>query len=166
MLATDDQPVEKVLVFTTDPLRDLVRFDFKAMDAWFEEDEQIFVHPKDPYKRVDIKRSSRHVKVQIDDMTIAETSNAMFLFETMLRPRYYLPATCVDQKLLTRSDTVTSCPYKGDANYYNVTINGREYKDAIWYYRYPTPESVPVAGLLCFYNEKVDIWIDGVKEPR
>lgn len=160
----DGYEVADILVFQDGPLKDLVRFDFKSMDAWYEEDQQIFVHPMDPYKRIDIRRSSRHIRVEIDGITVAETSNATLLFETMLMTRYYLPATCVDQKLLSLSDTVTSCPYKGDASYYNVTVKGKEHKDMIWYYKYPTPESVSVAGLLCFYNEKVHLWIDGVKE--
>ncbi|MCJ1393307.1 hypothetical protein MMC18_006179 [Xylographa bjoerkii] len=161
---SDIQEVPNVLVFAEGPLKDLVRFDFKAMDAWFEEDQRIYVHPVDPYKRVDIRRSSRHIKVVVDDVTVAETSNATFLFETMLRTRYYLPATCIDPKLLSDSKTVTSCPYKGDASYYNLTVNGKEHKDMIWYYKFPIPESAAVAGMLCFYNEKVDIWVDGVKE--
>ena len=87
--------VENVLVFETKDLKDLVRFEFSAMDSWFEEDEQIYVHPKDPYKRVDIRRSSRHIKVVVDGVTVAETSAPTLLFETSLRTRYYLPATCV-----------------------------------------------------------------------
>ena len=153
-----------ILVFEGGPLDGLVRFDFKTMDAWFEEDQRIYVHPVDPYKRVDIRRSSRHVRVVVDGVTVAETSNATFLFETMLRTRYYLPATCIDPRLLSASDSLTSCPYKGDASYYNLTMNGKKHEDVIWYYKFPIPESAAIAGMLCFYNEKVDIWIDGVKE--
>ncbi|MCJ1282737.1 hypothetical protein MMC26_002062 [Xylographa opegraphella] len=161
---TPAREIPNVLVFTGGPLAGLVRFDFKAMDAWFEEDQRICVHPVDPYKRVDNRRSSRHVRIVVDDVTVAETSNATFLFETMLRTRYYLPATCIDPSLLSESATVTSCPYKGDASYYNLTVNGKEHKDVIWYYKFPILESSAIAGLLCFYNEKVDVWIDGVKE--
>ncbi|MCJ1483620.1 hypothetical protein MMC06_003788, partial [Schaereria dolodes] len=130
------------------------------MDSWFEEEQRIYVHPKDPFKRIDILPSSRTIKVEIDGIVVAESSNVMMLIETGLPSRYYLPPTSVDWALLEPSDTVTSCPYKGDANYYNVNVKGKEHKDAIWWYRYPTPESVAVAGRLCFYNEKVDIYID------
>lgn len=162
--------MENSIEFTAGPLKDLVRFDFQKMDAWFEEDEQIFVHPKDPYKRIDIRRSSRHIRVEVHGVVIAETSSPTLLFETGLRTRYYLPPTCVNQTMLTRSETVTSCPYKGDASYYNIFIDGSnvdfEVEDAIWWYKHPTQESLPIAGLFCFYNEKVDIWVDGVKEPK
>lgn len=156
--------IDNVLHFQRGPLEDFVRFPFDAMGAWFEEDEQIYVHPKDPYKRIDIHRSSRHIKVEVNGIAIAETNQPTLLFETMLRTRYYLPATCVDFTVLTPSDTVTSCPYKGDASYFNVVVRGKEIRDAVWRYKFPTQESAPVAGLLCFYNEKVDIWVDGVKE--
>ncbi|MCJ1471446.1 hypothetical protein MMC13_000085 [Lambiella insularis] len=160
----DCHEVNNILVFPDGRLKDLVRFDFKSMDAWFEEDQQIFVHAMDPHKRIDIRRSSRHIRVEIDGVTVAESSNAMHLFETMLPTRYYLPATCVDPKRLIPSNTVTSCPYKGDASYYNLMVNGKEHKDVIWYYKFPTPESLSIAGLFCFYNEKIDLWIDGIKQ--
>ena len=92
--------VENVLIFSSKDLKDLVRFDFSAMDGWFEEDEPIYVHPKDPYKRVDIRRSSRHIKVAIEGVTVAETTGPTLLFETSLRTRYYLPATCVSDLFL------------------------------------------------------------------
>jgi len=157
---------DRVIVFEKGPLEGLVRFEFSAMDAWFEEDEQIWVHPKDPYTRVDILPSSREIRVEVDGVTIAETSNALFLFETNLRTRFYMPKTSVNWKYLTESKTVTSCPYKGDAWYYNVTVNGKEHKDAIWWYKHPIAESARIAGYVCFYNEKVDIFIDGVKEEK
>jgi uncharacterized protein (DUF427 family) len=126
----------------------------------------IFQHPKDPYKRIDILNSTRTIKVALDGVTLAESSNPLFLLETSLRPRYYLPPTSIKWEYLTKSDTETYCPYKGRSNYYNVNINGKQYKDLVWYYVYPTMESGPIAGHLCFYNEKVDIWIDGVQEKR
>jgi len=158
--------VDNVLHLQRGPHKNLIRFPFDKMGAWFEEDEQIYVHPKDPYKRIDIRRSSRHIKVAVDGVVVAETSQPTFLFETMLRTRYYLPATCVDFALLTNSDMVTSCPYKGDASYFNVVVKGKETKNAVWRYKFPTQESAPIAGLLCFYNENVDIWVDGVKESQ
>jgi uncharacterized protein (DUF427 family) len=143
-----------------------VKVDFGAIDQWFEEDMPIYCHPKDPYKRIDILPSTRGVKIALDGVTLAESSNALFLLETTLRTRHYLPPTSVNWEHLTPSDTATLCPYKGRAEYYHVNVNGRQYKDLVWYYRYPTSESAPVAGYLCFYNEMVDVWVDGVKETR
>jgi uncharacterized protein (DUF427 family) len=165
-LSVGDRSTERVIVFTTAPLKDLVKIDFKELDQWFEEDVLIYQHPKDPFKRIDILNSTRPIKVALDDVTLAESVNPLFLLETALRPRYYLPPTSVKWEYLTKSDTETYCPYKGKANYYNVNVNGKEYKDLVWYYVYPTAESAPVAGHLCFYNEKVDIWVDGVQEER
>ena len=136
------------------------------MDQWFEEDMPIYGHPKDPYKRVDILQSSRSVKVALDGVTLAECSNSLFLFETTLRTRHYLAPTSVKWEHLTPSDTVTFCPYKGRAEYYDVNVNGKRYRDVVWYYRYPTAESAPIAGHMCFYNELVDVWIDGAKEEK
>lgn len=90
----------------------------------------------------------------------------MFLFETGLRPRYYLPKTSVKQEYLTPSSTTTKCPYKGLAQYYNVTVEGKEHKDVVWWYEYPTTESAAIQGLVCFYNEKVDVFVDGVLEEK
>jgi len=120
-------------------------------------DTEIYVHPKD---------STRNIVVKIGDVVVAESSAPFLLYETGLPVRYYLPKTSVKFELIEPTKTVTSCPYKGDANYYSIVIDGKEYKDHIWWYRYPTPESIAIAGRLCFYNEKVDIYIDGVKEGR
>jgi len=136
------------------------------VDAWFEEDSEIYVHPKDPYKRVDIIPSTKHIVVKINDVVVAESSSPLLLFETGLRTRYYLPKTSVNFELLEPSDSVTSCPYKGEANYYSIIIDGKEYKDHVWWYKYPTPESLAIAGKVSFYNEKVDIYIDGEKEKK
>lgn len=136
------------------------------MDQWLEEDTRIYCHPKDPYKRIDILPSSRSIKVALDGVTLAETSSALFLLETTLRTRYYVPPTSVKWEYLTPSNTRTLCPYKGQAEYYHVNVNGGTYNNLVWYYRYPIPESALIAGYLCFYNEAVDVWVDGVKEVR
>ncbi|ONI75295.1 hypothetical protein ALI144C_38255 [Actinosynnema sp. ALI-1.44] len=153
-----DSPIEE--------LRDLVSFDFKAMDAWFEEDEEIYVHPRNPYTRLDILPSSRNVRVEIDGVTVAESANARMLFETGLPTRYYLPKTAVRLDLLEPSDTRSACPYKGEASYYSVRVNGTVHEDVVWYYDTPLPESERIAGTMAFYNEKVDIFVDGVEQPR
>ena len=85
----------------------------------------------------------------------------MHLYEPRLPTRYYIPTGCIDQTVLRRSTLVTKCPYKGDADYYDVVVNGVEYPNVVWYYRYPAPECVTIAGMACFYNEKVDILLDG-----
>lgn len=153
-----DSPIEE--------LRDLVSFEWHAMDAWFEEDQEVFVHPRDPYHRVDILPSSRHIRVEVDGVTVAETTSAQLLFETGLPVRYYLPKPHVRMDLLEPSDTITQCPYKGDANYWSVRAGDTVQQDLVWGYRLPVAESQKIAGLLCFYNEKVDIFVDGVKQER
>lgn len=147
-------------------LRDHVRLDFEAMDAWFEEDEEIFVHPRDPHTRVDILSSSRHVRVEIDGVTVAESTQPRLLFETGLPTRYYLPKTDVRLDLLEPSDTVTRCPYKGEAEYWSVRIGDEVHKDVAWFYRMPLPESQKVGGLVAFYDEKADVFVDGVEQDR
>jgi len=146
-------------------LRDLVRFDFTSFD-WFEEDEPVYVHPRDPYTRVDVLASSRHIRVELDGVTLAESHQPRILFETGLPPRYYLPITDYDQALLHPSATETHCPYKGTAGYYSVKLGDTLHPDLIWIYRAPFPESQKIAGLAAPYNEKVDIYLDGVLQDR
>ena len=143
-----------------------VRFEWETIEQWFEEDEQIYVHPRSPYTRVDVLPSSRHVQVQIDGVLIADSRQPRILFETGLPPRYYLPKTDVRMDLLRESKTRTECPYKGEALYYDVEVNGATYSDYVWWYPTPLPESQRVIGLLCFYNEKVDLIVDGELTDR
>jgi uncharacterized protein (DUF427 family) len=147
-------------------LRELVRLDWNSMTEWFEEEEPVYVHPRDPYKRVDILGSSRRVRVEIDGVTVAESGQPRILFETSLPPRYYLPLTDVRMDLLRPSQTQSHCPYKGTAAYWSVDTGQRVHEDIVWIYRTPLPESQKVAGLACFYNEKVDIYLDGELQPR
>ncbi|WP_378736576.1 DUF427 domain-containing protein [Nocardia brasiliensis] len=147
-------------------LNELVRLEWNKMDEWFEEDEPVYVHPRDPYSRVDILASSRHVRVEIDGVTVADSHSPRILFETGLPARYYLPMTDVRMDLLQPSDTHTSCPYKGTADYWTVRVGDNEYRDYVWGYRTPLPESQKVAGLVCFYNEKVDTYVDGELQER
>jgi Uncharacterized protein conserved in bacteria len=173
---------DAALVYLDSPLEEIkghVRLEWGAMDAWFEEDEEVFTHPRDPYTRVDILASSRHVRVEIDGVTVADSHHPRILFETGLPPRYYLPKTDVRLDLLRPSDTVTHCPYKGQAEYWSVVLpgdgtggggdgdgGGVVYKDIVWSYRTPLAESQKIAGLMAFYNEKVDIHLDGVLQER
>ena len=133
-------------------LRDAIRLDWNAMDAWFEEDEQVFTHPRDPYTRVDILPSSRHVRVEVDGVTIAETTKPTLLFETGLPVRYYLPKTHVRMDLLTPTESVSHCPYKGDAEYWSLRDRESVHADLAWSYRTPLPESQKIAGLISFYT--------------
>jgi uncharacterized protein (DUF427 family) len=153
-----DSPIEE--------LADHVRFEWDALDAWFEEDEQVYVHPRDPYKRVDVLRSSRHVVVRIDGQVVADTTRPTLLFETTLPTRYYLPKPDVRLDLLTATDSTSQCPYKGTAEYYTATVDGTEHVDVAWWYRHPAHESAAIAGLVAFYDEKVDVEVDGVAQAR
>ena len=153
-----DSPIEE--------LRGAVRLDWNAMSEWFEEDEPVYTHPRDPYSRVDILASNRTVRVELDGTVLAESHSPRILFETYLPPRYYLPLTDLRMDLLTPSTTETHCPYKGSATYWSLTIGDRTFADFVWIYRSPLPESQKVAGLACFYNEKVDIYVDDVLQER
>jgi uncharacterized protein (DUF427 family) len=157
-LLYDESPFEE--------LRDTIRLEWNAMDAWFEEDEQVFTHPRDPYTRVDILPSSRHVRVEVDGVTIAETAKPTLLFETRLPTRYYLPQTHVRMDLLEPTATVTHCPYKGQASYWSLQTGDAVHADLAWSYRTPLPESQKIAGLIAFYNDRVDLYVDGVLQER
>lgn len=137
-----------------------------TIDQWLEEDAPIYVHPKDPFKRVDILPSSRSIEVKVGGKTIAKSAHSVHLLETSLPTRYYFPLGAVNQSVLRKSDLITQCPYKGDAEYYHVVVDGEQRKDLVWYYRLPTHESAQIAGLVCFYNEKVDIILDGELQER
>lgn len=143
-------------------LSDHIAFEWSGLDAWFEEDEPVFVHPRDPCVRVDCLRSSRHIEVVVAGEVVADSRSPVLLFETGLPVRYYLPPTHVRQELLLPSDHVTHCPYKGQAGYHALRINGRTLDNSVWHYRHPTHEAAAIAGLLCFYTERTDaVYIDG-----
>jgi uncharacterized protein (DUF427 family) len=147
-------------------LRDAIRLDWPAMTEWLEEDEPVYTHPRDPYSRVDILASSRHIRVELDGVTVAESDQPRLLFETGLPVRYYLPLTSLRMDLLRPSETSTHCPYKGTASYWSVDTGTRVHRDVVWMYRTPLPESQKVAGLACFYNERVSLSVDGELADR
>ncbi|HEY7359197.1 MAG TPA: DUF427 domain-containing protein, partial [Streptosporangiaceae bacterium] len=126
----------------------------------------VYTHPRDPYKRVDILASTRHVRVELDGVTVAGSRQPRILFETGLPPRYYLPLTDLRVDLLRPSDAASHCPYKGTASYWSVDTGQAEHRDLAWMYRFPLPESQKIAGLACFYNERVDIYLDGERQER
>lgn len=142
-------------------------FDWDQMDAWFEEDEEVYVHPRDPFTRVDVVASSRHVQLVVGGETVADTRRPVLLFETGLPTRYYIPKLDTRLKLLRPSEHRSRCPYKGEAGYYSVEAGGERFADIAWYYRYPTPAVAPIAGHVCFYNERVEaLYVDGeLQEP-
>lgn len=148
-------------------LRHTVRFEWSALDAWFEEDEEVFVHPRDPYARVDVLRSTRSVRVELDGVVLAESSSPVLVFETGLPPRSYLPRTAVDFTHLVPSPTRTECPYKGRTSaYWSAETGSGVHPDIAWSYDFPTREVLPIAGLVAFYDEKVDLVVDGRRRPR
>ena len=138
------------------------RFEWSALDSWFEEDEQVFVHPRNPYTRVDVLRSTRRVRIELDGVVLADSSSPVMLFETGLPTRYYFNRAEVSFDHLVSTDTVTSCPYKGTTSeYWSVRIGETTLPDLAWAYNFPTRDVLPIAGLIAFYNEKVDIFVDG-----
>lgn len=151
-----------------DGLSDLVRVNWDAVDSWFEEDVEVFVHPRSPHVRVDTLRSSRHVRVFVDGVMLADTRQSTLLFETGLPTRYYLPKLDVRMELLQPTKTETACPYKGWASYWDVDTGQQRHADLAWGYRTTLPEASGVAGLVCFYNEHVALEVDGVEiaQPR
>jgi uncharacterized protein (DUF427 family) len=154
----DESPFEE--------LRGTIRLRWDAMDAWYEEDEEVYTHPRDPYTRLDILASSRHVRVEVDGTTVAESRRPTLLFETGLPTRWYLPRTDVRMDLLVPSDTVTHCPYKGQAEHWSLRVGETIRRDLAWSYRTPLPESQKIGGLVAFYDEKVDVYVDEVLQER
>jgi uncharacterized protein (DUF427 family) len=148
------------------PLAGHVAFYFDRMDKWLEEDEEFDVHPKDPYHRIDVLNSSRHVKVSVNGEVVAESRRPKILFETGLPPRYYIPPEDVREELLVPSDSSSVCPYKGVASYWSVRANGETVEDLVWSYPKPRRDAQKVEGLLCFFNEQVDLEVDGEKQER
>jgi uncharacterized protein (DUF427 family) len=149
------------------PLRGHVTFEWARMDAWFEEDDEVYVHPRDPYKRVDVLHSSRHVRVVVAGQVVAETRRPSLLFETGLPTRYYVPKADVRMELLVPTETETRCPYKGLATYYGVSVGTTVVPDVAWCYRHPIPECSKIENLVCFFNERVDaLDVDGEREPK
>ncbi len=135
----------------------LVAFDWDAMDGVFEEDEEVFVHPRDPYTRIDVLRTSRHVRVRVGDTVVAESTRSRMLLESGLPVRYYLPRDDVRTDLLEPSYTTTRCPYKGIAHYWSLRLGDRFEKDLVWTYPEPFHDAHAVGGLVCFVDERVDV---------
>ena len=157
-------------VFTepsVEALAHTVRFEWAALDHWFEEDEQVFVHPRNPYTRVDALRSTRKARVELDGVVLAESSSPVLVFETGLPTRYYFNRTEVRFEHLEPTDTVTQCPYKGTTSaYWSIIVGDTVHRDLAWAYDFPTRQLLPITGLVSFYNEKVDITVDSQRLAR
>jgi uncharacterized protein (DUF427 family) len=147
---------ESILIFADNlsgpaaSLSGLVRIQFDAMDQWFEEDTPIFIHPKDPFKRIDVLSSSRPIRIIIDGQIVAEAAHSMHLYETGLPCRYYLPRRAIRQDVLRPSSTVTHCPYKGSAEYFSVEVDGKLHEDIVWFYDQPLIECAKIEGTWWF----------------
>ena len=140
--------------------------DFFSFDEWFEEDERIVGHPRDPFKRIDVRSSSRHVRIELDGQVLAESFRPMLLFETGLPTRYYLPREDVRMDLLRPTSTRTWCAYKGEATYWSLDLGDRTLEDLVWTYEAPLSDAGAVIDRVAFFNERVDIVVDGVRGDR
>lgn len=142
-------------------LADMVDVDYAAIDRWFEEDDPVYAHPRDPYHRVDVRSSSRRVTVRCDGDLVGETTRPKLLFETSLPVRYYLPFADVKTGVLQLSETVSECPYKGDGQHWHLVTESTTVKDAAWSLPHPLPEGFLAIDHICFYPDKVDVEVDG-----
>jgi uncharacterized protein (DUF427 family) len=138
-----------------------VILDFAAFE-WLDEDEPVVSHPHDPFSRIEVLRSSRHVRVELDGRLLAESSRPMLLFETLLPVRFYLPREDVAVPL-EPSETSTYCAYKGRASYFSVPDGPR---DVAWTYREPLHDAEPVRDRVCFFDEHLDVIVDGKRHDR
>jgi len=168
---TDDVRENAAWTYPADDLADHIAFDWfwrrgTGLDRWYEEEEEIFVHPRDPHPRVDALSSSRHVRVEIDGVLVADTRRPVLLFETGLPVRYYVPRDDVRLDLLVPTDHASSCPYKGTAEYWSWQAGGDVPPNIVWSYPAPLPAVAAIEGHLAFYNEAADITVDGERLDR
>ncbi len=153
----DDPALRDLLVLSWQPGR---------LDRWLEEDEEVRGHPRDPHKRVETVTSRRHVVVELDGVVLAESERPVLLFETGLPTRYYLPRADVDFDVLTPNDYYSLCPYKGETREYWSAVGPPEAKNIAWSYWSPLPAVAKIGGMVAFYNELVDLTVDGVRLER
>jgi uncharacterized protein (DUF427 family) len=130
---------------------------WRAMDGFYEEEDRILGHAADPYHRIDIRHSSRHLVVRLDDRIVADTNNPLVLHESGFAPRWYVPRDDVVADALTPNDHQTFCPYKGIASYYDIDGS----RDAAWSYRAPLNDMVAIGDLVSFEPDRVEVTLDG-----
>jgi uncharacterized protein (DUF427 family) len=147
-------------------IKGYMAFYWDRMDSWWEEDDEVLVHARDPYHRVDVLNSSRHVRVEIHGQTVADSRRPRLLFETSVPTRYYIPKADVRMDLLAPTETKTSCPYKGQARYWSFQAGDKTVKDVAWSYPVPIPECPKIENLVAFFNERVDLYVDDELQPR
>jgi len=140
-------------------LRDRVAFAWRAMEAFFEEDERIVGHAADPYHRIDIRRTSRHLRVLDGDRVIADSRRPLVLYESGFAPRWYVPREDIDLTALTEVPGQTFCPYKGLAGYFDIGTRA----GAAWSYPDAWPEAARIAGLVSFEPDRIDVFLDGIR---
>jgi uncharacterized protein (DUF427 family) len=146
-------------------LAGLVLLDFDGLDAWYEEDEAVFSHPRDPFHRVDARRSTRSLRIEIDGDVIAETDRPTLVFETNLHTRFYFPREDVKVDLRPSAHR-TYCPYKGEASYFSFEAGGRTVDNLLWSYEHPLEDAAGLTGLMALFDEVVDVTLDGERRPR
>ena len=144
------------------PLAGYMAVYWNKMDEWLEEDEPTIIHARDPYHRIDILDTSRHVRISVHGEKVAETTRARVLYETSLPPRWYIPRADIRLDLLQESDLRTGCAYKGYASYWSL---GDE-ENVVWSYAEPLHEAERITDYLAFFNERVDIEVDGEQQER
>jgi uncharacterized protein (DUF427 family) len=153
-------PEEDVQGVTAEPEPDspgYVTVAWDAVDAWFEEAEEVFGHPRNPYHRIDILRSERRLRVDVGTTTLVDTNDTLVVYETALEPKLYVDPRHVRTDALERSATVTYCPYKGTTTYWSFRLGDDTVADVAWSYDDPLPESTPLRGLLSFEESRVTL---------
>jgi uncharacterized protein (DUF427 family) len=153
----DEAELSDLLIFSWQP---------RVLDRWLEEDEEVAGHPRDPHKRVEAIASSRHITVAVGGVVLADSHRPVLLFETELPTRYYLPREDVNFNALTSSANSSLCPYKGEADQYWSVVGQPDANNVAWSYSAPFPAVGKIAGRVAFYNELVDITLDGVIMDR
>lgn len=166
-VAVGDQIAEDAAWSFDHPLlAGLIALRWDAMDEWLEEDERAVKHPRDPFHRLDVRSTSRHVRVSLGDVVLAESERTKLLFETSLPPRFYFPPEDVRRELLVASEKHTVCAYKGAATHYSVRIGNDLEEDLAWDYDQPLHDAAEFRGMLAFYNERVDLDVNGERWER
>jgi uncharacterized protein (DUF427 family) len=172
VVVAGEAPIEGVALHFEQPAERLAELDghwtftWDGRLRWFEEATEVIVHARDPHSRVDAVPSERHVRIERDGEVLAESTRPVAVFETSLPTRWYFPMEDVHRELLEPSDTLSQCPYKGTASYYSVRAGGRLHRDLVWTYSDPIPETPRIKGLLAFFDERVDVFVDGEQQQR